>query len=160
MAGGLLKGKLKTVKIDSVKQHPDNPRRGDEASIAESIDENDLYKPIVVQKSSQRILVGNHTWKVAKAEGLKEIHVWEIDVDDEHARRILLVDNRTNERASWKLPELVKFLEGMPDLKGTGFAPIDLTDFTKALTDVPKPFSDPEEGPPPENECPRCKYTW
>ena len=77
------------VSVDTLKEFPGNPRKGNVKKLAESLTTNGQYKPIVVQKSTQQILAGNHLWKAAKELGWAEINVVEIDVNDEQAKKIV-----------------------------------------------------------------------
>ena len=61
------------VPVDSIKAHPQNPRLGDVAAIAESLQVNGQYSPIVVWNDT--IIAGTHTWKAAKSLGWKEIAI-------------------------------------------------------------------------------------
>ena len=61
------------VDIDSVEAHPKNVRQGDIGAISESLKAHGQYRPIVVDKRTNRILAGNHTWKAAKSLGWTEI---------------------------------------------------------------------------------------
>jgi hypothetical protein len=78
------------------------------------------------------ILVGNHRYRAAIEEGLTELPVIWVDVDDAEARRLLLVDNRTTDLASYDdarlkvLLDLVK--ESDTGLSGTGYDDIDYGD--------------------------------
>jgi hypothetical protein len=114
-----------TINIDLVQPHPRNVRQGDVGAISESLQAHGQYKPITYQKSTGRILAGNHTWKAAKALGWKEINASGIECDDEEALRILLIDNRTNDLATYDfdgLIDILKDLEGTEaSLQGTGF---------------------------------------
>lgn len=109
------------VAIDKLKPYDKNPRIGDIGAIAESLETNSQYRPIVVQKSSNKILAGNHTWQAAKHLGWKEIAVTFVDVNDEQAKRIVLADNRTNDLASYDSKVLTELLESLPDPVGTGY---------------------------------------
>jgi hypothetical protein len=113
------------IKLSQLKPHPKNVRQGDVGAISESLQTHGQYRPIVVQKSTNHILAGNHTYKAAKALGWKEISVTYIDVDDEKALRILLVDNRVNDLASYNESALVELIKELAQtdqkLTGTGF---------------------------------------
>ena len=114
------------VDINSVETHPKNVRQGDIGAISESLKAHGQYRPIVVDRRTNRILAGNHTWKAAKALGWQEINAGFIETkDDDEALRILLADNRTTDLASYDdsgLAELLKHLEETPTgLDGTGF---------------------------------------
>jgi hypothetical protein len=130
------------VNIDSVIPHPMNVRQGDVGAIMESLQLHGQYRTIAVQKSTKYILAGNHTWKAAKALGWTEIAVNEIDVDDEQGARILLMDNRANDLATYNdngLVEILQMLANTPQhLDGTGFDGDDLDDLLYKLNGPPE----------------------
>jgi hypothetical protein len=110
------------VPVDSLIPHPLNPRQGDVGAIHESIQANGFYGVVVVQKSTNYVLAGNHRLKAAAAAGMTEVPAILVDVDDDRAKRILLADNRTNDLASYDLAALSDILQDMtPDLSGTGY---------------------------------------
>ncbi|MEV0438442.1 ParB/RepB/Spo0J family partition protein [Streptomyces spectabilis] len=103
-----------------------NPRNGDIDSITESLTINGQYRPIVVNKGSHtgrgnEILAGNHTFAAAQQLGWQQIAVTWIDVDDDAAARIVIVDNRTNDLAGYDAKLLAEVLSEIPDLAGTGY---------------------------------------
>lgn len=114
------------VSVDDIQPHPRNPRDGDVGAIVESLQEHGFYGSIIVQRSTGFILAGNHRWKAAVAAGMTHVPVQYLDVDDERAVRILLVDNRTSDRASYDNAELLALLSELPDLRGTGYDAEDL----------------------------------
>jgi ParB-like chromosome segregation protein Spo0J len=136
-----------SVKLSALSLHPDNPRQGDVGVIHESIKENGFYGALIVQKSSMRILAGNHRVQAAKAAGMTEVPAIVLDVDDATAQRILLVDNRSNDLASYDEAALAGLLLSMDDLAGTGYTLDDL-DALRAKLDEPLVL-DP---PPGEDE--------
>src|SRR5829696_6904601 len=107
--------------VDRVRPHPRNPRRGDITAIKESLELNGQYRPIVVNGRSMEVMAGNHTLLAARELGWEEIAVNFVDVDEEQARRVLLVDNRTNDLASYDTEGLVELLEELDGLEGTGY---------------------------------------
>ena len=120
---------IKTVSIDQLQPHPDNPRKGDLDTIVESIDANGFYGAIVAQKSTGYILAGNHRYMAAKNKGAKEIPVAWVDVDEDQARRILLADNRTSDLGGYDEELLAELLQGVNasiGLYGTGYDESDL----------------------------------
>lgn len=135
-------GELKTVYVplDNLTPHPNNVRVGDVAMIAESIKAHGQYRPIVVQKSTGFILAGNHTWKAMREVGEPKIAVTYVDVDDEEALRILLVDNRANDLASYDDTALLELLESLAStelsLAGTGYQESDLEELLAAIESV------------------------
>lgn len=98
------------VDVDSLLPHPENPRRGDVAAIAESIEVNGFYGAVIAQRSTRRILVGEHRVTAARLEGATVVPVLWVDVDDDHARRIVLVDDRTSDLAETDTAALAEIL--------------------------------------------------
>ena len=123
---------IQQTPIDNIHPHPRNVRQGDVGAIAESLRAHGQYRPIVVQKSSGDILAGNHTWKAAKALGWTQVDVTFVDVDDDEAARILLIDNRANDLATYDDEGLAELLQELAaselSLEGTGFDGDDLDD--------------------------------
>ena len=148
------------VPIDSVEPYGDNPRDGDVGSIAVSLERNGQYRPIVVNKRDDAILAGNHTWKAAKSLGWDEIAATFVDVDEATARRIVLVDNRSNDVASYDDQALADLLEsiaaeeGPEGLIGTGFDGDDLDELLADLDaqQLPDSLNDPDDVPEPPAE--------
>ena len=135
------------VDITGVFPSPMNARQGDIGLISESLGKNGQFRPIVVNKRDNSILVGNHTWKAAKMLGWKEIAVTFVDVDDEAAARIVLVDNRTADLGSYDHVELAEILQTLPAFEGTGYTGDDLDDLMQevagwGIKDKPTKVSD------------------
>lgn len=146
----------RTVPIDSVKPYGANARISDMDTLRTSLGTHGIYKSIVVRKATMEILAGNHTWLAAKDLGAQSIPVGIIDVDEEQARRIVLVDNRSNDLASYDdqaLAELLATLDG--DLDGTGFTLDDYDELIDALNDADldagdtELMGDPDDAPEP-----------
>jgi len=125
------------VPIDSIKAHPSNPRIGDIAAIAESLQVNGQYSPIVVWGDT--IIAGTHTWKAAKSLGWKEIAITKFDGTEDDALRVLITDNRTSDIASYDNSLLLDLMRSLPDLEGTGY---DIS----YLDELDGVFSDPSGG--------------
>lgn len=126
------------VDIDSVETHPNNVRQGDIGAISESLKVHGQYRPIVVDKRTNRILAGNHTWKAAKTLGWTQINAGFIETkDDDEALRILIADNRTTDLASYDDAELANLLKQLAEtdegLLGTAF---DGDDLDQLLNDL------------------------
>lgn len=107
--------------IDSLELFPGNPRRHDLPTIKTSLRKSGQYRAIIAQKSTRRIVAGNGTLTAARQLGWKEIAVDLVEMDDDTARRIVLVDNRANDLASYDDSELVALLDALPEFEGTGF---------------------------------------
>ena len=118
---------VETVGINEIKVHPMNPREGDIGSIIESLNKMGQYRPIVVNKRTRHIVSGNHTYQAAVQLGWEKIAVHWIDVDNIEEIKILIVDNRTSDLATYDPQELNKLLT-TTNLKGTGFSPEEVAE--------------------------------
>lgn len=92
----------------------------------ESLRELGQYRPIIVNKRDKTILAGNHTWEAAKRLGWKTIKIEYVDADEQMARKINLVDNRSNDVATYDDEALAALLQEVEELAGTGFSDDDL----------------------------------
>ena len=127
-----------TVEINSVEEYTGNPRKGNVKELVESLKHNGQYKPIVIQKSTRKILAGNHLWKAAKELGWQTIDVVELDVDDAQAKKIVVADNRLADMGSYDEKALLDLL-GEIDLAGTGYQPQDIDDLLAFLEEQQTP---------------------
>jgi hypothetical protein len=119
---------IEHVDIDTLRPYPGNPRNGDVDAIADSIRANGLYKPVVIAEDGV-VLAGNHTYFAAMQLGLAEMPVVRLPIpsDSAEARRVVLVDNRTSDRAQYDEGELLMLLRSMEgDLFGTGWESDDV----------------------------------
>lgn len=153
------------VAIDLPQPYDRNPRRGNVEGIAESLRINGQYRPIVVNKRGNIILAGNHTWRAAKELGWSEIAVTWVDVDDDTARRIVLVDNRANDVAEYDdrlLAEILAEAAEADNLVGTGYDPYDLDKLADSLRndEPPGEFPEVDGDVATEHRCPQCGYEW
>lgn len=137
MAHNITKELVKLAKpIESVQPHPRNVRQGDVGAIATSLEINGQYRPIVVHKTTNNILAGNHTYKAALSLGWTQIAITYVDCTDDEALKILLADNKANDLASYDdsaLADLLKDLVGGPGLDGTLYELSDLDDLIALL---------------------------
>lgn len=106
------------IDIDSIKQHPENPRRGDDRAVGESIARNGFFGAVLVQRSTGYIIAGNTRYRVMAEEGADTIPGFWIDCDDETATRILLADNRTSDLAFYDDEQLFGLLQQLVDSEG------------------------------------------
>jgi DNA modification methylase len=112
------------VKLYKLKPDARNGRKHSEANIKEivrSLEKFGQHRPFVVQKSTNKILVGNGMYEAMKRLGLKEGIVLYVDDDDETAAKRALADNRTAELAEWDwaaLKDIVQELGPEPNIPG------------------------------------------
>lgn len=104
----------------------------------------------MVNSRDNRVLAGNHTLAAALELGWEEIAATFVDVDDEQAARIVLVDNRSNDIAGYDDQALIDLLKELPDLEGTGYGADDLDSLIASLdTALPGEGGDTDPIEPP-----------
>jgi len=118
------------VGVDTLTTHPQNAQQGDIGAIHTSIETNDFYGTIVVQKSTKWVIAGNHRLIAARQAGLSQVPVVFVDVDDERALKMMVADNRTTELATrdeQALADILTSLNNTPEgLVGSGYDGDDL----------------------------------
>jgi ParB-like chromosome segregation protein Spo0J len=144
---------------DPLKEHPRNPRLGDEEVIEESIDVNGWYGAVVAQESSGYILAGNHRYRVAKQMGAREIPVIWKDVDDETAIKILLVDNKSADAGTYDEATLEALLDGLDTLDGTGYVLASAQETLESDDESPAEPAAENDGVLDPDEIPDDEYT-
>lgn len=155
--------KTRKLQISELSPYHKNARRGDVDAIADSLQVNGQYKPIIVNEGTLtgrpwEVLVGNHTVEAAGKIGLDRLDAVVIDVDDEAARRIVLVDNRTSDLATYD-DALLADLLGEADLAGTGLSDVDL-DHLIASTAPPVEVDEDDAPAPPEDPVTQEGDVW
>lgn len=125
------------VDPSTLEPYPGNARQGDVGAICVSLDTLGQYTPLVVQRETRRILVGNHTWMAVQALGWPLVEVVWVDCDEDTARKIVVADNRTADLGDYRPDDLVTLLTSIEDLTGTGWDGDDLDDLLAA--DRPRP---------------------
>lgn len=140
----------KAVPLASLRPYPANPRNGDVDLIRESVRAHGQYRAMVVNRRTMEVLAGNHLLHAMLAEGFTEGLAHFVDVDDEEAARIVLIDNRASDLARYDDGLLAQLLESLPDLDGTGYDAQALAELLRGNT---RPeLSDPDEGTEPAAE--------
>lgn len=156
----------RSIPLAELSRYPKNPRRGDVTAIAESLRVNGQYRSVVVNVGTHtgrafEILAGNHTYDGAKLLGWEELLADLVDVDDESAARIVAVDNRAADLATYDDRELLDLLQSLPDLGGTGYTDANLVEF---LTNLSPGFEPDIDGEDPRldrksmTKCPECGH--
>ena len=110
-----------SVPLSELHPYPANPRRGNVELIRQSVRAHGQYRALVVNRRSMEVLAGNHLLQAMEAEGFAEALVHLVDVDDQEAARIVLVDNRASDLGIYDDSLLAELLQGLPDLEGTGY---------------------------------------
>lgn len=135
------------VPVEDLKPFPGNPRRGDVTLIADSLRRHGQYRPIVANRRTSQVLAGNHTLAAARTLDWPEIAVTWVDVDEDTAARIVLIDNRANDLAAYDDQALAELLGSLPELEGTGYDSRALAELIAATEDRPA-LTDPDDAPP------------
>lgn len=125
---------LKKLKLSQIKPYEKNPRKNDDAvdAVVESIRQCGYCSPILVDENNV-ILAGHTRYKALQKLGWKEAEVVVRDgLTDEQKRKYRLLDNKTNELASWDFDLLAEEIEGLDfgdyDFGFETNADIDFTD--------------------------------
>lgn len=138
--------------VDELQTFERNPRRGDVASIASSLERWGQYRPIVVNAGTvtgrrMEVLAGNHTLLAARSLGWASIECAVVDVDEQTAAAIVLADNRLADLGEYSSDDLHALLSSLDDLTGTGYFADDLAGLERELF-PPDPRTDPDDIPP------------
>lgn len=147
----------RTIPIDDLHPHPDNPNRGDVEAIAASLDEFGQYRAVVALPDGT-ILAGHHVVEAIRHRGGTEVRVDTIDTDPQTAKRIMLADNRIAELGDGLDPDqLLAVLESLDgDLVGTGYDD-EFYEALQATLNPPDPVGDPDDAPPVPKVATRTK---
>lgn len=145
------------VPLAELRPHAMNARRGNVEMIADSLDHLGQFRPVIVNRGSitgrqNEILAGHHLVKAATKSGKDDLLVAFVDVDDDTATRIMIMDNRSNDVAVYDDPMLAKLLQSLPDLTATGFDQDDLDQLIASLPDLDTGDQNPDDGEEPEPE--------
>ena len=130
-----------------LKEHPDNPRRGNVEDIKKSITENGFFNALGVQKSTGFIVYGNHRFRAGGELGMRKFPVLYLDIDDDKAREILLADNKSSDGSFYDdavlLATLAKQVASERGLNATLWGKSDMADLTMGI-EWPVPEDEPE----------------
>ena len=144
--------RIYTTPVSALKQYRDNPRIGDIDRIADSLQHNGQYKPIIVRRDTQEILAGNHTWQAAKQLGWETIKVLYVDgITDQQAAKIVLADNRTSDFSTYNddiLAKLLKEIGSEDATAGTGYDDKAIKKLLASLNNEDETYTDQDEAPP------------
>lgn len=160
---------LKKLKLSQIKPYEKNPRKNDDAvdAVVESIRQCGYCSPILVDENNV-ILAGHTRYKALQKLGWKEVEVVVRDgLTDEQKRKYRLLDNKTNEFASWDFDLLADEIDGL-DFDGFDFG-FEIIDFTTAqsaedseittVNNTSKEYSEDDFSDDKfECECPRCGF--
>ena len=105
------------INIDKIHLWEQNPRINEHVieQLAVSIVEFGFLNPLIVQKSSNRIIAGNTRYKAAQKLGLHKVPVIYTDLDDNKANAFAIADNKLGELALWDDDLLKELIHDLND---------------------------------------------
>jgi DNA modification methylase len=160
---------IRRVPLDTLHVDPGNVRlHGDEnmAAIRGSMARFGQAEPLVVQKSTSRVIGGNGRLVAMQQLGWTECDIVEVDVDDRTARALSVALNRTAELATWDTEALAKLLEQLraeDALQGVGYDTADIDELLaelEASTGEARDIDDPGPEEPPKQPVSRSGDLW
>jgi len=158
---------IRRVPVSSLHQDPANARsHGPENmdAIEASLQRFGQAEPLVIQKSSGRVIGGNGRLAAMRKLGWTECDVVELELDDLQATALGIALNRTSELAAWNEPALAKLLEELranDALDGVGYSPADIDELLAELGDGTEGLFDEDQVPePPEEAVTRPGDLW
>jgi hypothetical protein len=163
LSHGGKKMNLVKVKLQELKPDNKNARKHSERNIEEikrSLQANEQYRPFVVQRSTNRICVGNGMYEAMIQLGYEEGWVEYRDLTDEEAIKLALTDNRTSELAEWDMSTLADLFQ---EMGSTADVPGWNTEEIENLLQVPEPLElDSYDNTTDEAgttcHCPKCGF--
>lgn len=145
--------KTRMLSLDRLVPDARNARRHDARNInaiKTNLQAFNQYRPIVVQKSTMRIVVGNGMLEAMKELGWTHADVLELDLTDAEATKLALADNRSAELATWDETTLAELLGDLrasgDDATSTGFDEAEIDHLLAGLSDASKGDSAAAEG--------------
>ena len=127
---------LELIDVDKLIEYPDNPRVGNVEEIKKSLVENAQYKPLIVNKKTMHVLVGNHTLQAMKELNYEKVNGNLIEVDELQEKKIVLADNKLSDNSEYDNEKLTAMLDDLMndgELIGTGFDVDDVDDLLASL---------------------------
>ena len=146
--------KIQEIPLKNIALLAGNPRRGNIDAVAESMEANGVYQPVIINKGTHtgremEVIAGNHRVQAAQKLGLESIPAIVLDITDSEAKRIALADNRTSDLAEYDAQALLDMLDDLDDLVGTGYDLDDLDELRADLEEIAEeiePEKDAEGG--------------
>lgn len=176
--------RLEFMTLSELATWPDNPKAHDEEVIDESLGRFGYVEPIVLDETSQRIVVGHGRRKVLlekRATGEKppnRVEVrddgeWLVPIlrgvgftDEKEAEAYLLTSNQSTIRGGYHDDLLAKMLARHDDLEGLGWSQKEIDELLQRAADLaarvppeaPEEFREYGEGEKPGHDCPQCGF--
>lgn len=126
-----------------------NPRRGNVAAVAASLQQFGQRKPIVVRQTDNTVVAGNHTLQAALSLGWTHIAAAFVDDTEQQAIAYALADNRTAELGGYDMSDLAALVSSIDDqtlLTAAGYSNEDVAALLQKI-DAVEPIADPDDVP-------------
>ena len=137
------------IPLDRLTPFPGNARQGNRAKLLESLETNGQYRSLIVRETDDGeyvVLAGNNTLAALEAKGDEAARCEIVTCDDATALRVNLVDNKSNDEATYDdraRAALLELLDG--EIAGTGYDEEEI-DSIVARFEEPEiaPYEEPE----------------
>lgn len=142
---------IRRVPLADLHADPANARlHGDKnlAAIRDSLARFGQAEPLVVQKSTGRVIGGNGRLSVMRSLGWTDVDVVELDLDDTQAASLGISLNRTGELATWDEEALARLLKTLQPEDRIGFEDRELDELLASIEE-PREVDDPGAVEPP-----------
>jgi hypothetical protein len=113
------------VPVERLSEHPRNPRKGDMGRLDRSMAAHGFYGAVYAQESTGVLIAGNHRVRKAIERGEPDVPVIWLQVDDDKALELLLIDNWVPDGATYDDRLLLEAMAGLDSLYGTGYDETD-----------------------------------
>lgn len=145
------------VPLADLLPYPGNARLGNRKKLLESLEANGQYRSLIVRQAGTELIVlaGNNTMAALEERGDTEARCEIVTCDDATALRVNLVDNKSNDEATYDdeaRARLLHLLDG--ELSGTGYeedeadailARFEEPEYTEVAEDTVAEFNDDAE---------------
>lgn len=122
--------------VEELKEYENNPRDNKEAvsKVAESIELFGFVNPIAITRDNT-IISGHTRLMAAKQLGMDKVPCIIHDISDDDARMVRIIDNKSNEFATWDVFKLQAEINAMPGVD-TQFFKSNFRDVKTRLEDL------------------------
>lgn len=134
------------VPIGQVKEHPDNPNRGDDANLEESIRVNGFVTACTADANTGYMVAGNTRLRTLRKLGATHIPIiWEDQWDETGAKRYLVGDNASSRRAVMDQAALLDLLGHLAETEiGLAGTSVSQSDYDSMLLEIASAHEDPD----------------
>lgn len=102
---------IEIVKGSELSLWPGNARTNDVEKLRKGIRKYGFYSVLTVQRSSNRIIVGNHRFMAGTEEGMDEFPVKYLEIGDDEANALNVWDNKSSDDGDYDDALLIAQLE-------------------------------------------------